>query len=1279
MISALRMKTNPAILDALRLRTKDLEIAQESFSAVWNRYDFRVKTFQEGLGLTGVNFGPFGKKVVPDDSSLLGDVRERAETIQANHMEMCRFTGLDDPNYERLCGEITEIYDWLAGLNATTVHRIRKRSLTVSGLATSSHESRAGAMSESEKTCLQSLLFPNMNQRIRNLENPAEGTCSWFFEHEHFIDWITGKNQAQSCGLLWVKGKPGSGKSTLLKEAFSRATIMTSSSECHVMSFFFNAKGEGLEHSPTGMLRSIVHQMCSQNSDLLGALMNFAQSRRALCGEDMAPWEEAELRAFFTSVIASHKERIIIFVNAIDECDSNSMRDVADFWREITNTAYGAGVQLSVCLSSRHFPAITINDCPIIIVDNHNYAGIVEFVGRRLDYGMGGKREDRDPIREKILEKSGGVFLWVSLVVKNVLRKADEGKGLKSLLHHLDSVPRELEDLFCQLLTAAQSSGTVVRMFQWALLPAKPLRLHEWHHILAFIGDTPPSSLHQWRQSDYYTETDDQLEKRITHLSRGLLGFNTSAGDILESGDDSMSDRADAGSLDLNTGETRVVQVIHESVRQYFLKGTGFAVLRPEFATKPLAHAHHSIMIACLYYIYIEELDALVEARGQASDRSKRNWHDEWRDERSHNMEIYWTHSTPYFTKLYGSLRSTLQASPKDTSHEPHQSTTPTRLGSPASVASFGSAGSHEGRQSPFALEPEGCSRDKRNKRRRLSDSPSPASPRLRRKVHDISAYEILKESSSPIQAYDVASWRSRDVAVIGQDCFDEFATHASPSVTGCSEVLEDYPALLSYATFRLFRHAQKADAENLDPTYIIQLLQNLEFWSRWKALREDIGPSIGLLDFVVDLGLSSWLKAEGFWDEAAVLRAIKRAIKFANSRALSDLLGAFPSIGYAKQGGVIARLSARATSTALLEVYISHHPSQEPSSNSSVMVLRELLNSKDEDDRSALHLAVTHQNMDSVSVLLKHGADADDVGPGGMTALHLACGNTLRLANSLSSDRRTGNDVLAPRSDIIQLLLDREADIDAIDRNGRTPLMVACIALRPQQDTGEEFASTGAQSEGEDYNAVEVLLKRGANALKRGFSGSLPLHEACWNSSGGFQSKVLIVRKLLDYGSPVNAVENKLGTPLHFACCCSDIAIVEELLRWGADPLMRDYNGSSPLHIAAGASTEKVVEALLSLPGLFVDTTDNSGWTPLHVACHVHPNANQGRATALSVIRRLLAHGAKAYTLRNHEGNSPADVARIYGFKDALELLAEKSCDAPSLPFPKNHRNRSA
>ena len=52
-------------------------------------------------------------QVVPDFSSSLADPREEAETLDANHMELCRFTDANDSNYRKVGGELREIHRML--------------------------------------------------------------------------------------------------------------------------------------------------------------------------------------------------------------------------------------------------------------------------------------------------------------------------------------------------------------------------------------------------------------------------------------------------------------------------------------------------------------------------------------------------------------------------------------------------------------------------------------------------------------------------------------------------------------------------------------------------------------------------------------------------------------------------------------------------------------------------------------------------------------------------------------------------------------------------------------------------------------------------------------------------------------------------------------------------------------------------------------------------------------------------------------------------------------
>jgi hypothetical protein len=254
-VSALRMETTSTILNSLGLQTTDLERAQEEFSGLWQKHDFRVKTFQEARGLLGINLGVLGNKVVPDYSSLIGDRREHAETLDANHMGMCRFSGADDSNYHKVSGELRSMY---RSIETLTPHKFFPGHRGTSVLKMP-EETNAVTLSEAEKACLQSLWFPRMDSRHHDLEKPAEKTCLWLFSHRAYEDWFHGRNQDKNCGLLWLKGKPGAGKSTLVKEAFRRAALEQFKSNYCTAAFFFNGKGDELERSPLGLFQSLLH------------------------------------------------------------------------------------------------------------------------------------------------------------------------------------------------------------------------------------------------------------------------------------------------------------------------------------------------------------------------------------------------------------------------------------------------------------------------------------------------------------------------------------------------------------------------------------------------------------------------------------------------------------------------------------------------------------------------------------------------------------------------------------------------------------------------------------------------------------------------------------------------------------------------------------------------------------------------------------------------------------------------------------------------------------
>lgn len=599
-LSSLRFQTAAAILDTLRQGNTDLQRAHESFTRLWQHYKFRVKTFQEGFGLTSINLWVLGNKVVPHDSSLIGDPREQSETLQANHMEMCRFSSASDPNYVKVAGEIKVIY--------MAITKSAQESLILED------ETEVQKMLE---TLLQKLHFDGMDRRKNSISPPTFNTGQWLFENPTYCKWHF--DHTVSHHLLLIKGKPGAGKSTLMKGAVQHTeSHLEEDSVC--VSFFVDGNGHNTQqHSTDGIFRALISQLLphvkmsrSGPPSTKAAMLKHAIRDAARSSEKLNLQELQTLFIATLEVLALEYTPLYIFVDALDELQEEEQRRHVEFWSDTIRLPRFQ--KLRVCLSCRHFPNITVVDCLELVLEYHNSADIIAYIQQRLESRIDVNDTSwKVEIYHRIESHSAGVFLWVAVVVDIVLAKYDHGCSLRNLLHLIDDTPGGIQELYIESLCSLgfDEKQAALKIFQWIVAATRPLRLDEWHHILAFVQYPTPTSLRGWRLLHTYTHNDKQLEREIKSLSRGLLEVsNIQCSDT----NDASSIDAGAGSLDQEQGSARVVRFIHPSVSDFFINREGFRYLDYD-GKHPLEDCHGTIAITCLSYMNISELDTFILAR----------------------------------------------------------------------------------------------------------------------------------------------------------------------------------------------------------------------------------------------------------------------------------------------------------------------------------------------------------------------------------------------------------------------------------------------------------------------------------------------------------------------------------------------------------------------------------------------------------------------------------------------------------------------------------------
>ncbi|KXJ93659.1 hypothetical protein Micbo1qcDRAFT_172568 [Microdochium bolleyi] len=568
----LRVESNSKLLRALGTDSPELELSREAFITLWRKYDFRVKTFQEAFAWKGLHISVLGQKVVPEISSTLDDPRERAETISANHMEMCRFAAQSDLGYQKVAGEIRDMIQVLA----------------------------KPRLSPENQQLLDTLYFPEMQSREANIHDALKDTCAWVYTQQNYINWAERLGVESHHGLLWVKGKPGAGKSTLMKNLVRHAkdTHDTGSAESHlIISFFFNARGtQALEKNVVGLYRSLLHQTLSTNPRALSDLTrrkNDALRRGAL------QWSLWELRDCLLDVFATEGARPTwIFIDAMDECADDEVRQLVEFLRRLTSKSFKVGAFLNICLSSRHYPQISIDDCPELVVENNNHDDILRYIEVEAKH-----TEEIQELRQPIMDKADGVFLWVVLVL-SMLKRMRRGKSVMWLRRILDDIPPQLELLFQGLFMAVEESelDQIVILMDIMLFARKAMTLDDIHAALCFSTEGF-ESLEAWRHSMYYLGTAKKRREMVIELSRGVL---------------------EPIYTDANDRRNPQYQFIHETVREFFLSGKGYRLLGQD-SRDHQGKAHSTLALACCRYLDVAEFTPMNRAAAMSQSWEARN------------------------------------------------------------------------------------------------------------------------------------------------------------------------------------------------------------------------------------------------------------------------------------------------------------------------------------------------------------------------------------------------------------------------------------------------------------------------------------------------------------------------------------------------------------------------------------------------------------------------------------------------------------------------------
>jgi hypothetical protein len=54
---------------------------------------------------------------------------------------------------------------------------------------------------------------------------------------------------------------------------------------------------------------------------------------------------------------------VVYFIDALDECPESEIRDLVEFFEDLSEVAAAKGIRFRVCFSSRHYPNVSLEKC----------------------------------------------------------------------------------------------------------------------------------------------------------------------------------------------------------------------------------------------------------------------------------------------------------------------------------------------------------------------------------------------------------------------------------------------------------------------------------------------------------------------------------------------------------------------------------------------------------------------------------------------------------------------------------------------------------------------------------------------------------------------------------------------------------------------------------------------------------------------------------------------------------------------------------------------------
>jgi hypothetical protein len=277
--------------------------------------------------------------------------------------------------------------------------------------------------------------------------------------------------------LFYIEGKPGSGKSTLVKfildQDHTRHLIQQWSPDATIISYFFWKIGSHEQNSIKGLWCSLLYQRLQGHLPLVPDILQHFEHLSLHTGYH--DWTIKELQEVW-EYAANHDDRhLCIFIDGLDEIRNEdgfsrlneSIQLLSKFPRTKLCVSTRPEAQIMRWLKETSARGFRLEDLTKL--------DMIVSVRNKLRPLLPNESSVFYRLRQGLVEKAQGVFLWLHLATRSIIEGIDNGDPEDMLLRRLHELPGDLEKLYIDMWQRLNANNSVYRQtaaryFRYVLL-----------------------------------------------------------------------------------------------------------------------------------------------------------------------------------------------------------------------------------------------------------------------------------------------------------------------------------------------------------------------------------------------------------------------------------------------------------------------------------------------------------------------------------------------------------------------------------------------------------------------------------------------------------------------------------------------------------------------------------------------------------------------------------------------------------------------------------------